>query len=138
IGCTDLGLVDRRGRTLDRFHRPEEEVQARAGQFRLGRAEAQLDADFLRIDRIDRIDAPEGQERDNAADYGPTAAGYAAAKLIAAPIENVFEIGSISTGTARAAATSTGCLAPGAASIAAASASIILPRHLVPFGSCIF
>src|SRR5690606_2234644 len=84
---------------------------------------------------VDRVHAPEGENGEYAADDRPPTTGNAALELVATAIENVLEIGRISARTARAAATSTRCLAPGTASIAATSASIILPRHLFPFGS---
>src|SRR5690606_22390294 len=76
-----------------------------------------------------------GEKGENTTDDGPTATRDAALELVATAIEDVLEIGRIAARTARAAATSTRCLAPGTARIAATSASIILPRHLIPFGS---
>ncbi len=45
------------------FNRPEVEMQARLGNIRLGLAEAQFDGSFVRLDRINRLEKPEGDER---------------------------------------------------------------------------
>src|SRR5690606_13213954 len=97
--------------------------------------EAQLDAHFLGIDGVDGIERPERYQRQNAPDQRPASAGNAALELVAAAIENILQIGRIAPWPTRAA---TGGLPPGAAIIIAATpASVILPRHRVPFGKLV-
>src|SRR5690606_37428937 len=130
----DLGLVLGNRDLFNGLDRPHVEMQARHGQLWLGRAEAQLDADFLRIDGIDRIEPPERHDGEDAADQRPAPAGQPAAELVAAAIENIFEVGRIAAAWPTWTTTATRCLRPGPASVAATPTSVILPRHCVPFG----
>jgi hypothetical protein len=130
------------GRQLDCFERPEDHVQTRLRNLVLGLAEAQLDAAFIRLDRVDRLGQPEADQTEDttrainlaAAGTRTAAARKRLAQLVLAAADQFLKIGRIA-----ATAWWLGTLAPwslivstsiAAATPRAAAASILItPGH---------
>src|SRR4051812_47922612 len=89
-------------------------------------AERGLDADFLRVDRVNGVEQPKYEEHGDATGERPASAGNAPLETVSAAIEDVFEArGSASLGSASA----LWRLSPGTAGIAVAAPA---PRIVVP------
>jgi hypothetical protein len=123
---------------LDRFDRPPVEVKAGLGKLLLRLAEAQLDGNFVRLHRIDRLERPHAKhEQRNDQEHGLVAAiatRQGPAQLVLSQPDDVFQIGGRALRSARPSRT----LAPRAAITSAAApwaaaTALVVPGHKCPF-----